>query len=396
MLHPKRTLSTLFQRRTTFIICALILSTLYVFDHDQPFFAQSEGGGTIPSGRPHTLFLPVIQLPPPAPPLEATLEPTAPPTAEATATPTQEPQGADDLDWDPRLDQRGAQLVRATVTPGQGYWRLVSARWYNHIEAGGRHHILVDTLNEAGNRQSAVAVQIGWRDGAAIVQTEQKTGEAFAANYPMYALAPAYHVFPATGAPADRVEGLGLGEINEPYLAYHTSYGLTWRWTIAAADATLVPTTTPTPTVTPIPTASPTADGTATTTATPTATATATPTATATVTAQPYRAEVAGCTADERGSRFEGYVYQQGQPSNGQRLVFSYEADGPWVTQPTVTGRGAAGFYSHIISVGVARSGDWFAWMIDSNNVRISTLAAFHTDGPRGQCNVFNINFHAD
>lgn len=390
MLHAKRTLTTLFQRRITFVICALILSAIYVVDNNQPFFAQSDPGGTIPNQLAHTIFLPVVQLPPPASIVEATVEPTA----EPTAIPMQEPQGADDLDWDARLDQRGAQLVRATVTPGQGYWRLVSARWYDHVEAGGRHHILIDTLDGAGKRRTAVPVQIGWRDGAAIVHTEQKNGEPFAANYPMYALAPAYHVFPAEGAPADRVEGLGLGEISEPYLAYHTSYGLTWRWTIAAADATAVPiaTTTPTAIATPTPTPTPSVNG----TATPTTTATATATTTATATAQPYTAAVTGCTADERGSRFEGYVYQHGQPTNGQRIVFSYEADGRWVTQPTETGRGAAGFYAHIISVGVARSGDWFAWMIDSSGARISTLAAFHTDGPGGQCNVFTVNFRAD
>ncbi len=403
MLHPKRTLKLHFRRRMLFFCTTLLLSTLYLLDTYQLFFAQSDPGGTIPTEQSHTVFLPVVQLPLP------------PPTPTPTAIPTQEPPVVRDLEWDPRLDERGARLVRATVTPGQGYWRLVKAVWYNHIEAGGRHHILIDTLDTAANRQSAVAVQIAWPDGHATVQTEAKPGEQYATNYPMYALAPAYTVFPANGAPADRVEGLGLGEINEPYLAFHTSYGLVWRWTIASSAPTA--TTSPTPTVTiPSVTTTPTSTLSATPTAaltgtptpattpnlTPTATpsplppTTATPTATPTAAAHRFVAEVASCTADERGSRFDGYVYQAGQPANGQRIVFSYEANGPWVTQPTETGRGVPGFYAHIISAGVARTGDWFAWVIDNNGMRISTLAAFHTDGPGGQCNVFTINFHAN
>lgn len=406
MLYPKRAWTLHFRRRTSFLLCTLVLSGLYLLDTTQPFFAQSNPGGTIPNGLPHTIFLPVIQLPGELP-IAATPEPSATPsltvtitpTTTATVLPTQEPQAESDLDWDARLDQRGAVLVRATVAPGQGYWRLVKAVWYNHVESQGRHHIFIDTLDEQNSRQSGVTVQIAWPGGSAQVQTEAKPGEPFAANYPMYSLAPAYGAFPANGAPADRVEGLGLGEINEPYLAHHTSYGLTWRWSVAAA-----PTATPTPALTPAATVPPTATPTptlsttpmVTPTSTPTPTATPTPTPTPTGAAVPFVAEIANCTPDDRGSRFEGQVYQQGQLVDGKRIVFSYEADGPWVTQPAESGRGAPGFYAHIIGAGVARVGDWFAWMVDSSGRRLSTLAAFHTDGPGGRCNVFTINFRAN
>jgi len=402
MLYPKRTWTLPGPRRTRFLICALVLSSLYLLDSVQPFLAQSDPGGTIPNGLPHTIYLPVIQLPAqlpvaatPVPSATPSLTATITPTTTVTVLPTQEPQAESDLDWDARLDQRGAVLVRATVTPGQGYWRLVKAVWYNHIEAQGRHHIFMDTLDESGNRQSGVTMQIAWPGGNATVQSEAKAGEPFAANYPMYSLAPAYGVFPANGAPADRVEGLGLGEINEPYLAYHTSYGLTWRWSIAP-----MPTATPTPT--PVATLPPTGTTTPTTTPSPTPTTTplttplTTPSPTPTAATEPFASEITGCTPDDRGSRFEGHVYQQGQLVDGKQIVFSYEADGPWVTQPTTSGRGAPGFYAHIIGAGVARVGDWFAWMVDSNGARISTLAAFHTDGPGGRCNVFTINFRAN
>ncbi|MEZ4681143.1 MAG: hypothetical protein R2932_43710 [Caldilineaceae bacterium] len=61
--------------------------------------------------------------------------------------------GIDAIRWDPRLTVRGATLVPAAVTAGQGYWRLVEAKWYDRNESQGRHHILLDILNSAGERQ---------------------------------------------------------------------------------------------------------------------------------------------------------------------------------------------------------------------------------------------------
>ena len=78
---------------------------------------------------------------------------------------------------------------------------------------------------------------------------------------------------------------------------------------------------------------------------------------------------------------------------DGYRVVFSYEADGPWVTAPAISGNGQPGFYTHIISVGGARSGNWFAWIVDGDGTRISALAAFTTDGVGGVCNIVTVNF---
>ena len=137
------------------------------------------------------------------------------------------------LDWDPRLNLRGAAYIPAQVQPGQGYWRLVKAVWFDKEESGGRHHIYVDVLSEAGERQVGAPVQVSWNDGATTIITEAKPGEAYAANFAMYALAPAYAAQPHDGATADAVTGMGLGDIEDPYHAVHTSYGLTWRWTLA-------------------------------------------------------------------------------------------------------------------------------------------------------------------
>ncbi|MEZ4867460.1 MAG: hypothetical protein R3C14_39405 [Caldilineaceae bacterium] len=413
---------------TLIIFLSLILGTLLHFLISQIFWAQVSAQATdqpkatadeAPPTPAFAIYLPLIH---------------AEPVATSTET---EPQT---IDWDPRLDLRGAILSPAQVTPGTAYWRLVEGRWFNVAEAEGRHHILVDTLDSDGQRQTGVALEITWSDGTAQIVTEAKPNETYAANFPMYSIAPAYAIQPVSEAPADRVEGLGLGEIDEPTLGYHTSYGFVWQWSIAGVSgnagptatatisvtpgltATLTPTLTPwitltlapsatpsvtpplTPAMTPAPTVTQPPASTPTPTATPTATAlpTATPSATPALStpistpqsAYPYSAVIVGCTPDDRGSRFEGYTYMNGQLIDGQRIVFSYAPDGPWATQPTTSGNGRPGFYAHIISVGVARQGDWYAWLVDNNQQRISTLAAFTTDGEGGACNVVQVNFY--
>ncbi len=354
----------------------------------------------------------------------------------STADDNEADEGAE-RDWDPRLDARGAVLVPATVEAGEGYWRLVTATWFDDNESQGRHHILLDALTANDERSVDLPIQILWSSGEASVRTEAKPGEAFAANYPMYALAPAYSAQPNDGAPADRVEGMGLGEIDEPHMAHHTSYGLTWRWTIAGPNATptvtptqtvtatvtptqtaiatvmatatptqtVTPTAPTTPPVTPTATIQPTAPVTATITPTTTAPPSTTPTPTPSLTPSPtpsptptmnnthaFSAAVVTCQPNDSGSWFEGHVYLQGQPAAGHAITFSYEPDGPRVPREPARSDGN-GFYTHILGAGVARSGDWYAWMVDENNVRISTLASFRTDGPGGACNIVTVDF---
>ena len=136
------------------------------------------------------------------------------------------------LDWDERLTLRGAAVVSAQVTSGQGYWRLVKAVWYDEEESQGKHHIFVDTLDTSGERQVGVPVLIV-NGGSITITTEAKPGEPYAANYPMFSPAPAYSAAPDSGAPADQVTGMGLGDLEHPDWNIHTSYGLTWQWTVA-------------------------------------------------------------------------------------------------------------------------------------------------------------------
>lgn len=362
------------------------------------FLAQADTPPPPTDTLPYALYLPLIQA-----------KPDAPPPSLST------------IEWDPQLTERGAVLIGATITTGQGYWKLVKAEWLDEKEAGGRHHILIDMLDSAGKRVVNVPITIAWKDGATKIFSELKPGEIYAANYAMFDVAPSYAAQPATDAPADRVEGMGLGSLDLPTWKIHTSYALVWQWTIAdSPPLTVTPTVTATLVVTPTPAISPTVALTLTVTPTPSVAltpvatiptvaplptgATLTPVATITPTATPVptptppsapiaQAVVVGCQPNNQGSRFEGYVYRNGQLVNGDRIVFSYEADGPWVTQPAIAGTGTPGFYSHIISAGVARAGNWYAWLVDQNKQRISTIAAFTTNGEGGACNIASINF---
>lgn len=162
-------------------------------------FAPWRGQGqTIP---PITVYLPIAAVPAP------------------TSTP------APSFVWDERLTQRGAYLLPAGAA--QGAWRLIRAHWLDEQESGGRHHIYIETLDAAGQRQPGVPVRITWDGGESTVTTEAKPGERFAANFPMFAVAPAYSASPVDG---DLVGGMGLGSIEQPAYAIHTSYELVWQW----------------------------------------------------------------------------------------------------------------------------------------------------------------------
>ncbi len=175
----------------------------------------------------------------PTPTATATVPPsptsTRRPAPPATAVPTVSPLAA--RSWDPRLTQRGAQLIPAQAKAGQGYWRLIEAHWYDEGEApfDGKHYIYVEARNPSGARQTGVRFQMASLDLSEVlgyVVTEAKPGELYAANFAMFVVAPAYRVEPSDGSLADAVSGLGLGSLTSPGLPTLTSYGFTWQWTI--------------------------------------------------------------------------------------------------------------------------------------------------------------------
>ncbi|MCX6045916.1 MAG: hypothetical protein NT075_12445 [Chloroflexi bacterium] len=269
-MDDKSTFSALHKPgRRRALIGALGLALLLLVGKEQTFSVK---GGTVP-GEPTpdhiSIYLPLIQVKLATP----TIQPTSQPTPQQT-----------NLVWDDRLDQRGAKLVLAQVTPGQGYWQLVQAVWFDSKESQGKHNIFVETLDADGARQVGVPILIQWSDGSTTVTTQAKSGEPYAADFAMFALAPSYQANPNDGAPADSVTGMGLGEIDDPTHGYHTSYGLTWQWTLATDTPTTTPTVTPTSSITATATATATVGMTGTPTITSTPTITITPSMTATLT----------------------------------------------------------------------------------------------------------------
>ena len=173
------------------------------------------------------------------------------------------------IDWDVRLCGRFTELLPAQVQAGQWYWRLIRGRWYDVHEFpfDGNHNIYVDTLSNSGARQTGVPIRFSSLDGSQTFQiktTEAKPGFLYAVDFPMYVVAPAYRAEPASGAPADVVRGMGMGNFEHPDWKIHTSSLFVWQWTLSNGEAApqvcgVPPPPQPTPTITasPWPTSTP-------------------------------------------------------------------------------------------------------------------------------------------
>ena len=85
-----------------------------------------------------------------------------------------------------------------------------------------------------------------------------------------------------------------------------------------------------------------------------------------------------------------GTTAQEGAPVNGAMVAFSYAPDGPIVAKiesgphPGYPNR-PPGFFSHILGVGGPRAGDWYFWIVDEQEQRISVLIYLQTDGQAGE-----------
>lgn len=110
-------------------------------------------------------------------------------------------------------------------------------------------------------------------------------------------------------------------------------------------------------------------------------------------------AVVGRCDRQPAGTWFEGKTYVGGQPQSGYKVVFSYAPDGPWVTQPQISGphegypNWDAGYYSHIVSASGPIAGTWFVWIVDDGGNRISEMASWSSTGPGDACNQAVVDF---
>ncbi len=129
--------------------------------------------------------------------------------------------------WDPRLTQRG---VRFTADPS-GKWELLRAEYLDKEAAAGQHAIEIEALDANYQRIVGVLVDFIWPDGHDLKATEAKPGERWALSWPLFASGNGYS-FVLDGGP--RVEGMGLGSIEEPHLGIHVAYAFTFKRSGAA------------------------------------------------------------------------------------------------------------------------------------------------------------------
>jgi hypothetical protein len=114
-------------------------------------------------------------------------------------------------EWDARLTARGVTIQEATVAPGRVFWRVVRGQWFNEQAAGGRHHIYVEALDEAGRPLADVPFRVNWPSGAMLAATNGRAGFD-AGNYPMSPSRNEFAVKMADNSPSDLVAGIGMGQ----------------------------------------------------------------------------------------------------------------------------------------------------------------------------------------
>jgi hypothetical protein len=170
----------------------------------------------------------------PTPRPTATTPPTPGPFIQQFIPPTATPEAVAQIAsvapraWDPRLDRLGVHVEEAQVAAGQPYWRLIEARWADEQEAGGKHHIYVEVLDESGKRVVGNPVTVWWGDGNFTAGIEDKAYPDYGFNYMMYAAGNAYDV-KVEGLPSDILHGAGMGDIERPRYGIHTAFYLVFQ-----------------------------------------------------------------------------------------------------------------------------------------------------------------------
>jgi hypothetical protein len=132
--------------------------------------------------------------------------------------------------WDSRLDHQGVRLLPAEVIDGQEYWRLIGAKWYDQTEshlAGGDHHIYVRVLDADGCPLENVKFHV--IEGGLSYDVVQDKGaiDNYRKDVPMWHVLGTYTIYVIEGGlPSDRVEGMGMGNVDVPGYKLHTSFDL--------------------------------------------------------------------------------------------------------------------------------------------------------------------------
>jgi hypothetical protein len=162
--------------------------------------------------------------------------------------------------WDPDLDLFcGLELedVVDTVTPGHGYWRLVSATFEDESESGFNHHIYYKCLNVNGNGIEGQKTWGSWNytDETGFASQDTKGAvDGYWGNFAMYANCPGppeapcgwpYNAWIDTASsapgynyigPSDKVWGMGMHNPFGTPCGAHVNFRLIWQWTIKEGE----------------------------------------------------------------------------------------------------------------------------------------------------------------
>lgn len=116
-------------------------------------------------------------------------------------------------------------------------WRVVKLEWLDVEESRGRHHIYYDVINLSGNRVVAKdLIKVVWNTGADSIDSEEKKGEPYSANFPMSSSRNDYSTWVIDGsAPSEKVTGIGMGaDLGGGFNASeHTSTAIVYQYTLA-------------------------------------------------------------------------------------------------------------------------------------------------------------------
>ena len=103
-------------------------------------------------------------------------------------------------------------------------------------ENQGRHHIFLDALDEAGNRQFGAQASVTWPGGQQTITVDKPLGEP-GANFPLWKWQVAS--VEMLGLPSDRVENLHTGHPDEPpglnNTLFHHSFAVDFQRTVKTA-----------------------------------------------------------------------------------------------------------------------------------------------------------------
>ncbi len=129
----------------------------------------------------------------------------------------------------------GVEIEEADVEGGQPYWRAVRVHHLTPEENGGKHHIFLDVLDEAGERLFGAQLRVTWDGQEQVIIAEERLNEP-GANFPTFGgqrCAVEVLGLPDQTLPSDLVLNLHADHLDEPpgNTRFHHSFSVVFQRT---------------------------------------------------------------------------------------------------------------------------------------------------------------------